>query len=551
MSMKKISIKDFKYKYEYDEITCFEHPFIVVLDYIKAGYGRYYAMLSKLNGTYIYDVEKGDICNNVNPRKITLDEVNGYFGINIRNKKNISYKEIVSWIDKDMPVIIAVNLKSIFYSNYYPDINWNHWMLITGYRKKGKVLNILDNSQFQDIGALYEEFRITYDILKKSNKDYVKRYGEEHSVLVFEKNEGTENDNIIHYIIGKYLSLDLKNKKSYRQQFILDMYIDIVSQTDKNINSSNNNGSIQSEFKKKIININKYRMLFLNELKEYMFIHKYNDVCRESFNNFVKDVNELNNMWQREVIMALVKVTKGENVINIVTDKIIELEIKIQQDVEGFVEFIRQNENNHILSNLYEKGLLNKKHSYFVKDNEIPLEKNIFCQVENRNHIFDINGNKNRGTITFLFDDTRVCNWWDMDDAPKILLGKLENNTEIVLNIVEEVTTVKDSNIEIGLFVRNIVNNQNFMIGNENNTGIVFSEIGVGGVKFENVEKSKIRLYIRCKKNVVEFGVYKGNDREVIMEKINFDIHKSCVGIACKTWGKPCVRKVCCNWVVK
>ena len=38
--------------YDYDEVSCFEHPIIVAMDYIGEGCGKYYAMLSKLNSIY-------------------------------------------------------------------------------------------------------------------------------------------------------------------------------------------------------------------------------------------------------------------------------------------------------------------------------------------------------------------------------------------------------------------------------------------------------------------------------------------------------------------
>ena len=125
----KLKLEDFRYPYEFDEVTCFEHPIIVVLDYIKEGYGRLYAMLAKLNGIYMGNGEEY-LTNNSFLRERTIREMEEYFAIKCRNMNGMSKRKIRQSILKEEPVIVGINLKDIFYSTYFYEKNWCHWVII-------------------------------------------------------------------------------------------------------------------------------------------------------------------------------------------------------------------------------------------------------------------------------------------------------------------------------------------------------------------------------------------------------------------------------------
>ena len=536
--MNSLSINDFKYGYDYDEVSCFEHPIIVAMDYIGEGCGKYYAMLSKLNS--IYNCKKKI---NYVPRKETFDEINKYWGIKIKNKKNMSFKSICEKIDLGVPVIVGVNLYSIFYSEHYLERDWNHWMLIEGYRHNGKVLKILDNAQFQDIGRCYEPFNIKYDILKKSYKDYVRKYGNDYGIFLIEKEVEVSKYSILKYIITKYMNIDICDKKSYRQQELIDMYSDLVRR-DKSIHTKND-GSLVTEIKKRILNINKFRMLLFNEIKNHMIFYEYNINKKDCYEKYVECINELFNSWLNTVILSLVSATKVYKKCEFISSKIINLEMIVQKEIRKFFEYINKD-------GFKEKIIMDCKNKFGINDNDRRDEgwSDIIYDIENGNNVIDLKGNAGSGSVKFAFDDNVICNWWDKDNAPKILLCPATDIGEIRLDILSEYED-ENSNCEVGLFLRDTENKCNYMIGYDNNCNIVFSEINVDCIKIKNYKRYNISPYICLGNNVVKYGVYMGRKKEEITEQCEINVDKCYIGIACKTWGTPGRKEIECKWDIK
>lgn len=547
--MKKLSITEFKYSYEYDEVTCFEHPLVISLDYLKSDTGHLFAILSKLRETYgTQKVENGY----TNIRDSVLRTIQDYSGIEVNELRNLSYKEIIRQIDKGVPIIVGVNLKDIFYSSYYMERDWNHWFLIIGYKEKQRLVTILDNTQFHNIGEDYEEFNIPFDILKQANKSYVKKYGKQYSVIELANLSRVNEKKIMSLIIEEYCNLNLMKTDGYRQIVLLNTYLDVLKDISievgwENVNNVEIEGSITREIKKKIININKYRKIFFDEIKKYMENSGYKDTYSENVSKFEKQCSELNKIWQNYVINSFVKIAKVQNLENIVPNKIIDNEEIVQNEVKKFLVYL--NEEKISKNTVSDKALINKNENFRYENNEDKIALNKML-------------GESSGEILFEFAGRRNYNYWDMDEAPRVVIDINRGENEIIEIYAESKTVYRnDVNVEVGLFIRDNDNGRVYMLGVENEESIVVSEIGVSGYKYEIDKKDGVRLFIRIKEKLVEFGVYKvniDNNQEINRsEKINRDViysidinseMNSDVGIMCKTWGKIGKASVECKW---
>ncbi len=515
------------YHYEYDEITCFEHPVIVTCDYLNRGLGFCYALLSKLRGIYIQEGKQ-----NYNVRELVLREVRRYFGICIEEQKSISYREIVKYVDNDIPVIIGVNLKDIFYSNYYVEHDWVHWFLIKGYKQRGNLVTVLDNTQFEHIGHGYEDFNIPFDIVKNANKSFIKRYGSEYSNIIFKKLYHVDIDEIIIYILSEYLKVDLNNKENYRQSILIKMYADMNTQnnffygrTDKT------KEEFVSELKKKIININKYRVVFLNGISDYMQKRDFSIQMADACEEFNMHIRELNTLWQKNTMKSTIKIMHGEKTAEIIDEEVIRKEKLVQSDVRRFVEYLveKMSERKQRLANkeesLLEIGIDNRTD---MVDSSIRFENN--C-----NNIISNTCKALSGKTTFTFDGTGMYNWWDMDNAPKMILKNMINQRmSLVVDLC--IREYIEGNFEAGAFVREKSTGRSLMIGIENEKYLVISEIGREGHKLDVDKHDSFRIFIREHKGNIEFGINSIDEENVMF--VSDDIHlDDCeIGIVCKTW---------------
>ena len=552
--MKKLELKDFANQYEYDEVTCFEHPMANIMEFLQSGYGRYFIMLSKFNGTYVQ--------NGNNGREETLREMKDLLGIEGKRHAGLSYHQISGEIEQGIPMLAAVNLKELFYSGYYPDTNWNHWMLVNGYREKGRLVSVFDNTQFPEIGHAYMTFQIPFDLLKAGNKSYIRRYGSEYAVMSFQKKcEPVSRQEIIRYLMEKYLKTDLTVKEHYRQHQLTMLYHAMrESALQTSAFRKSNFMSDVEELKKKMICINKYRFLFWREFMNCVFeqpeedgedseAHESNVTDRSKDNLFPESriqmenlVHELDQKWKRAVILQAVKMMKREELPELVTEDLVEPEIRLQKTVRNVYEQwkdIQKQQENHLRDN----------HSDFANQKFVSYTGEI--KMENENAIDSISGDRNFGQCQFIFKADRIRNWWDTDEAPKVLLGSPEEYAEVELTILETTGKFEESNVETGIFVRNKDRTHTYMIGIENQKTVVFSEIGISSIKIDQPDVSEIRLYIQFTDQMLEMGIVKNNRRESIVRDLEIDRKQSLVGIASKTWGKPSGRMVHCRWTFK
>ena len=139
----------------------------------------------------------------------------------------------------------------------------------------------------------------------------------------------------MNYIIEEYCRLNLENTDSYRQYTLFNIYKDMLKNecVVQDIKNQEIEGSLLNEAKKKIININKYRRIFFDEIRRYMEASQYNEERSDNFEVYVNQCTELNKLWQNQIINTFVKVAKGYEPENIITNKIIYSEKVLKMEV--------------------------------------------------------------------------------------------------------------------------------------------------------------------------------------------------------------------------
>lgn len=495
--MNELPIKDIPYDYEYDVITCYEHPLFAAIEYYEHGAGRYYALLSKFYGIY---------CSG-NVRKQVMSEMREILGVEVKNLEKNNYKMLKKYVEEGMPVLMGVNLKDIFYSSYYLEKDWVHWMLIKGYKDKGNMITVLDNTQYEYIGHSYGEFHIPFKMLNKANGSYRKKFGHEYSLMSVRKCAYISPKDTYQRIMEKYLSINLEETNNYRQITILETY-------EKILLSGMLGGEILLEFEKKLININKYRQLFFDEIKEEMLKYQYNDV---EVKQYEQEVGKLSKKWQEYILKSLLKLKRGtENELKL-DSEIISLECLIQRMVTLFLEYIKKEHVKKIQSNILYKYILENDEDQLIRVKEEDIE--------------------------FCFNGKKIYNWWDVDNAPKVIVYKQDVqrkrkiNFETILKSKMLVHETEKTLYEAGIFIRNKDTGGSIIMGIENNNYAVVDIVGIVGYKYDIKKQNEYHLFLEIDKGKIKMGLYEEKNKKVLWEQEEFV--RMDIGVTCKTWGNP------------
>lgn len=160
--------------------------------------------------------------------------------------------------------------------------DWGHWILVNGYDEQNKTFNIVDNTQFGKLGERYDEFVITYDILLQASKEYRKRFGNEYVCLALEQEKEFDYKRALIHILEKYDAIEIDNISEYRQIQLLEMLNEVSA------DNSEHGKYYREEFKKKLININKYREVLFEEIASIMADFNYDIEKRYIYQGRIK-----------------------------------------------------------------------------------------------------------------------------------------------------------------------------------------------------------------------------------------------------------------------
>ena len=272
----------------------------------------------------------------------------------------------------------------------------------------------------------------------------------------------------------------------------------------------------------------KYKLTYDSYMKKFHYEIEEETSCQR----YIFLTSQVNKKWQKQVLYTLVRIMKNEPAATIIGQEIVELEGAVQKEIENFYYFLLK---NNVSMRLPQNEETVMKQQWFVAEN-------------NRDNIKEVSGDAGQGKVKFLFDDNNVYNWWDMDEAPKLVFKEIQHISMLCMSVEYCKGDYGKGNIETGLFIRDETDGSSSMLGIENNQYLVYSEIGVLSQKLLIGNEQIIRLYLEFKNCEIEMGVMTKEGKEVIMIKKNVICNNISVGIACKTWGEPTSREVKCEW---
>jgi hypothetical protein len=518
--LKNLNIIDIPHKYNIDELTCYEHPVATAINYFDSRICNVYILLSKLYGIYVLNIQTN--------RKKVLDYLKEYTDTEINFIKKLTWKKLKENIDKGVPLIVGVNLYDIEYSDNYLKNNWGHWFLIKGYDETNGTVIVLDNAQHNDIGERYSEFRITYDTLIKAHKSFVKKYPEEiHTISLLCSNNATYTYNAqIKQLLDVYMSVDIKEDISYRQYHILNELEKIKK------GNSGYEEYYTEELKKRLLNINKYREVFFNELCISM---EYFGYKRENINCIKEKVNQLNNQWKIFILKYSISISNGYNKEIVISEEIKKIEIDIRKQLEDYGKYLEK-------KTMYEKN--NEVKSLYISDIDTNKSNKItYMTINNDDDI--ISGDDE--CIKFSFVKNRLYNWWIDDNAPKICLAKYNFDdvysgkciyvkSHMNISIVERFTS--GERYQAGFYVKTYDDNSSYMCALSGQEEWSLDKVGYEGNKL--CSRSTYDIFMRVTKGNIIFGEYeeKNNEEKTLIERTIADTGEFEIGLACKTWEK-------------
>ena len=472
------SFNDIFSKYTLDKVDCFERQIANALESFQTGYGHIYILINKM-----FEFFKDD------EKESSYDYIKELLGVDICYEQysfEELIKQIIFRIDRGIPVLLIGNLKKLFYSSYYMEKNYPHLFLVKGYDTKKELIYFLDNVQFGELDAKYENFRITYSLV----------------------NELTSNDSLCSIISINKLS----NYKFYGIKEIIDkitqLFIHLLTREFNSILlycKKSDNFS-----KEKFINFPKYiEVIFLEY--QYLLSETYGNIKLDD----IKDIFfKYKKYWEQYVIKKLVIIMRNPNNI---------CDINLLKEP-------------HILS--IEKELIcelnniNKKVQSFVQSKHMKQESP-FIMENNEDRIFNVNKN----TIKFDFPSEKIYNMWIIDEAPKLILYKGEEINFVIKLSLKILTDYTVGRFQIGIFLEN--GNDMYFAAIDNSNAVVIDMIGKDNLSYDTSITFNPTLIVRFENH--ELSLFLDDFKQSIISRVipTKNTKDFNFGVCCKTWDKP------------
>lgn len=323
-----------------------------------------------------------------------LNLVQKYLNLNFEKiflDKNF-FTAIEEQIVLNNPVIVPINLKEIFYSDYYREDDWEHPVVIKGFDSSKKVFYILDYIQLKSDIPMERDFTIEYGVLYVAFQSYFSNIGK------------TDNEFIL-----------VLDKTKVEKSKTFPIYI-------KEIQENIALGDMENNFLKlapvKWLNIYKYKeilfSLSLNLLKGL--------TCQS--NNYLIRKNNIINL-NKKLFFRLYMNWSRSNQIN--SELVIEINHVIQ------------------LEQILIKELFERLNVLFLEKRDVEM---LYIFENNEDNIIQVINN----IFQFTFAENKIYNTWLGDDSPKVVFPKASNGKiSISLSVVKN---LYDADFAGGIFIR-------------------------------------------------------------------------------------------------
>lgn len=413
----KINIRDDGRCYYYDEVTCYEKPVVVLLDYVQNDFGKLFLIICKALRLYNYE-------NNMDTKHAVVEFVKKYLGISFFEKNN--EKNIVEYLINELrnnnAVLISGNQYEIPYSElHYKKDDCGHLFLIKGYNSLTKMFTIFDNlhlstSEYEDKDKRYSDFFLSEDDIKRVYNSYIEAYGETEAIILLRKNEN----------FGKYskteilmAAIQMLCNEKIGERF---WQIEKLKELDRMVNVEQADKKRIIALSKKILNYNKYKNVLFNEIKMFMKQYGYSiEKIREV--DILKE--EMYSLWMDFVTISIAKIKR--NVEWQVSDDIVNKENEFVDALASFLAYLKK-----------DIGKIDENR----KSDIVHKEESIISSTES--------------TVVFEFTDGKTYNYWIDDYAPKFVLRSgIHDKTFKVSATVDIDTRSLEEKYQAGIYATN------------------------------------------------------------------------------------------------
>lgn len=472
-----------------DQVNCFSRVFTLCFSSFNIKFMDLYLMLDSFYNCYRIATQ-----NNFKSYFEKELELSKIFGIDISKvyTSDDFYELIENNVSHGFPIITVVNLKYIYYSDYYLESDWEHPLIIKGYDKTKKIFYILDNLQLKKDSDCERDFVIEYEALYKAYLSY------------FEDIVKTDNTFI--------LVFKIKSEEEMKLNCVVHNSLNYIKHNILNIFETKKYDEIFGNTKnKKILNIYKYKKLFFD--KYLNLVYQLGVIDYELHKILMKKREYLIKIWEKYNYKSYIYYSKNGvyPLINSLYSELIDKEIELWKLL---------NLNSHI----------DFKFSFLEKDSYKG------AIVENNDNLL-ILYDKN---VIFNFNREKIYNTWLGDDSPKIMYSK--STTFEFWTSVEILENFENADFVAGIVIRNT--NHIYYYGLDSQKRINLDLKGeISSIKEKMVSLTYVELGVKFCNGKCYF-MYKKESNIYNFYCMDFDVLELEYGIGCKTYFYPKPLKI-------
>ncbi|OPZ94704.1 MAG: Tyrocidine synthase 3 [Firmicutes bacterium ADurb.Bin419] len=262
--------------------------------------------------------------------------------LNIENANTQGMHEYIQHqIDNGIPVMVTVNLKKLYYSQYYMQQEWPYLLLINGYDCDKKVYYIVDSTHTElsgeKEGQNYSQFIITYDMLETLYKSY-ENVMDRAYIASIQLEDGVERNHneMLKEFVEFFISE--RSKEPYREKAFVN---EILNKIEKGIEVKRSSifeptTKIDFIFTRTI----SYKEFLYDIFSSFIFGNTENQNLKEEF-GFLK--KELLSNWRKVLNTSILGLNlKRSFDLSQLINKSIEIEEKIRQLSRSFLDELKE-----------------------------------------------------------------------------------------------------------------------------------------------------------------------------------------------------------------
>lgn len=491
-----IDIQDNTRQYYLDEVTCYEKPFVVVLNNYKNRYGSYFILLCKILRVYMY--EDNSINTEVEQRlREFIKNLLKISPVECRDELNIT-QELISELEKGNIIISAGNLFALPYSEiHYKVDNWPHLFIYRGYNYNTKMFKILDNthmytSDYKDLR--YSDFFLSEATVKEFYDTQGKAYDREFSFVTFHKNEDFES------ISDRAIVINILNRLCKKKTGVRYRQIDKLLSLNENLQNGKIDNRQLKILSKKILNINKYKVVLLKELAINMQENGYSEKNIDR----IKELSEkLYQEWTDYVTVSVSKIKRKRfEGPQEVPESIEEMEKEITDIAGDYNTFLKE-----------------------FGDSESECEKESGDIIKEKDN-----------SVVFSFTDGKTYNFWIEDNAPKFNVIDKCDDEKIMLSTVLKINPESEESLYQGGIYLKSAQDKVYFMSIDNDSNCVMDTIGENNRKENFGEADKYNIKMELYKDLLTVTFSSDKKEKTIKTRIE-RLAPVEIGYMVKTWG--------------